>query len=762
MQPLYDEQPPPPSISHPGLVTTDITGKFAAAVKTLAPGELIKDDQFTLFESVSALEIMDPKMDSGVLAEGESLDEEYDVSRELLPEEILGIIDQLLCLEMAWHLGYPLSQTLLTSVYVEALMNPRPTSIDEANFVRDPNIRPKPTSLLFVLRAYCVGLLKSCYFVNELVKPELYYEEEDFVTNTYDRDLLRDIQVSDINRLLQSARTELRALSNDVPKDISLALDMRIELRMAFLRAIDLGMLLGVNVDTLKMPWIQMKGLMERIEEQNSLGKPVPEAFSTKLQRRLASTMPPRPIVRLSFEECSGHFKRLFQDGHDVSDVLKYSDTQSLLTFVTLFQAQKPQPLVFIRTLLQNMLFKDMIVLGQYSIRQLLDDDLSITVAPNAAFLDRSFDNIEVPTDPRHQIAVHMEDFRQRVADIYFDLFRIWCQNRCRVRRTLCHHIQEWDMLETDALQTDQLLLCALEERVPDGFSMPLSAWARFYKLRAMEWTVQLGFELKVYQPDELSGMYWYLYYIARARAEHCEDMQRMVLDKTPPEVRELELQSPSSSNDAKKQSQLTPRAHTFLRARLYQRLAMLDATCTWEFADGLSALYLALTRMGLITPTAEKRPVVGIDAATIAALRYRLRMKPFAAIADPPMLSATDFSSATSRPETPKTSGLLGEACLAVSRARLGFETLGRLPEPHAFAANCHPRWVTNVKDGLRAAIGAGIVASNLFEAVEEIGEADSVALKNAMTKRFKVEIPEPGKGYHDWWVVPKLVPLA
>lgn len=41
-------------------------------------------------------------MDSGVLAEGESLDEEYDVCRDLLPEEILGIIDQLLCLEV-WY-----------------------------------------------------------------------------------------------------------------------------------------------------------------------------------------------------------------------------------------------------------------------------------------------------------------------------------------------------------------------------------------------------------------------------------------------------------------------------------------------------------------------------------------------------------------------------------------------------------------------------------------------------------------------------------
>lgn len=43
---------------------------------------------------------MDPKMDSGCLAPGESLDEDYDVTRLLHPSEVLGIIDQLLSLEV--------------------------------------------------------------------------------------------------------------------------------------------------------------------------------------------------------------------------------------------------------------------------------------------------------------------------------------------------------------------------------------------------------------------------------------------------------------------------------------------------------------------------------------------------------------------------------------------------------------------------------------------------------------------------------------
>jgi N-alpha-acetyltransferase 35, NatC auxiliary subunit len=43
---------------------------------------------------------MDPKMDSGFLAPGETLYDEYDVLQDLLPEEVIGIIDQLLRYEV--------------------------------------------------------------------------------------------------------------------------------------------------------------------------------------------------------------------------------------------------------------------------------------------------------------------------------------------------------------------------------------------------------------------------------------------------------------------------------------------------------------------------------------------------------------------------------------------------------------------------------------------------------------------------------------
>ena len=49
---------------------------------------------------------MDPKMDSGYLAPGETLEDDYDVLRTLLPEEVVGIMDQMLCYEVGIHLCF--------------------------------------------------------------------------------------------------------------------------------------------------------------------------------------------------------------------------------------------------------------------------------------------------------------------------------------------------------------------------------------------------------------------------------------------------------------------------------------------------------------------------------------------------------------------------------------------------------------------------------------------------------------------------------
>jgi hypothetical protein len=155
-------------------------------------------------------------------------------------------------------------------------------------------------------------------------------KEEDFVTNTYRRSLLDNIDREEIRDEIMRARKALHHLRHTITDEMADALGFRLELRTAFLRAIELSELRS-NPESLGLPWSQMRAVWEVINNTRHLGKSVPEAFSTKIQRRLASTMPPRPIVQPSPEETHGHFKKLFADAINVLNVLNYADSQSLM-----------------------------------------------------------------------------------------------------------------------------------------------------------------------------------------------------------------------------------------------------------------------------------------------------------------------------------------------------------------------------------------------------------------------------------------------
>ena len=44
--------------------------------------------------------MLDPKMDSGYVAPGESTEPDYDVTMQLSAEQVLGVMDELLCHEV--------------------------------------------------------------------------------------------------------------------------------------------------------------------------------------------------------------------------------------------------------------------------------------------------------------------------------------------------------------------------------------------------------------------------------------------------------------------------------------------------------------------------------------------------------------------------------------------------------------------------------------------------------------------------------------
>lgn len=379
-----------------------------------------------------------------------------------------------------------------------------------------------------------------------------------------------------------------------------------------------------------------------------------------------------------------------------------------------------------------------MVILGNKSMRQVLDDDFSMLIMSWSVLLDRSYDEVEAVHDPRFQIAQHMEKFRQKAAPIYFEIPRVLCLNRCRVRRTLVHLVREWDYLHGEAEQLDQTLsqltgeepsMISLPGNAPAPMlSLPLSSWACLHKLRLMNWIVQLGFELDVYQNDELASMYWYLNYLSKQRYQLLERTKAFV---------DVYARKPRSQ----RRVQADPRV---IESLAFLRFSILETAIIWDLSDSLTCLYTALLRLKLIKP--PPRPY------STDELRYELRMRPFSAIGVPEMIPYQLFKESVEQGDVP-TDELLDKAAKAAASARKSLEAVSKFDPALTFSGMGYKAWLDGAKSALKSCIAMSVVAASLRKMVEAAGPDGEI--------KAKVEIPEASRAYHEWWIVPKVIPL-
>ena len=80
--------------------------------------------------------------------------------------------------------------------------------------------------------------------------------------------------------------------------------------------------------------------------------------------------------------------------------------------------SRKPQPSVYIRSLVQSIIMDQSTVLGSVPVKQFLYDELAALVLPSSILLEASLDETEVPSDPRFQIAQLMDGFVRRFSQV--------------------------------------------------------------------------------------------------------------------------------------------------------------------------------------------------------------------------------------------------------------------------------------------------------------------------------------------------------
>lgn len=98
------------------------------------------------------------------------------------------------------------------------------------------------------------------------------------------------------------------------------ALLNRLEFRKMLLSAVQLDGFLDHQRARL---WEGCLELIPMLSQTNKLGLPSEKSFSIKIQRKLASSVPPRPIVKISFDEALARLSGICQNGRDAYRVLE-------------------------------------------------------------------------------------------------------------------------------------------------------------------------------------------------------------------------------------------------------------------------------------------------------------------------------------------------------------------------------------------------------------------------------------------------------
>ena len=155
----------------------------------LEKGQMMHADSFNLSDSMSALEMMDPKMDAGVVNEKNKyvipanecfdrglVDLDPDMAKTLMS------MDNILALEMTWLRGTAMVQTLFTCLYCQ-----RPAAIKNNT-----------------LRVFCHGVMKTTEVVTKAASRASVHEEEDLSTNTGGFALCQELTEEEVSASLKA------------------------------------------------------------------------------------------------------------------------------------------------------------------------------------------------------------------------------------------------------------------------------------------------------------------------------------------------------------------------------------------------------------------------------------------------------------------------------------------------------------------------------------------------------------------------------
>lgn len=613
----------------------DITHEFKGACKELNLGELLHDKLFGLFEAMSAIEMMDPKMDAGMIGNQvnrkvlnfeQAIKEGAIKVKDLSLPELIGIIDTSFCCLITWLEGHSLAQTVFTCLYVH-----------------NPDLIEEPA-----LKAFALGILKVCDIAREKVNKAAVFEEEDFQAMTYGfkmannvtdlrvTGMLKDVE-DELQRKVKSTRTrqgEQRDPEVEREHQQYLALFNRIKFTRLLLTALitftkketsSVGEAQKLVIQAADLLSAIHSSIQHGIQSQNDTTKgdhPIMMGFEPLVNQRLLPPTFPRYAKIIKREDMVAYFSKLIDRIKTVCDVISTTNLHGILDFFCEFSEQSP--CVLSRSLLQTtFLIDNKKVFGTHLMQDMIKDALRYFVSPPVlSYKCCLFNN--------HQAKDYIDSFVTHCSRPFCSLIQIHGHNRARQRDKLGHILEEFATLQDEAEKVDAALHSLLMKLEPQRQHLAcLGTWILYHNLRIMVQYLLSGFELELYSMHEYYYIYWYLSEFLYAwlmstlsRADSSQMAEERLLEE--------QVKGRSSKKIKKKKkvlfsSAVRPLSKEITMSQAYQNMCA-----------GMYKTMVALDMDGKV-----QKPQFELDSEQV---RYEHRFAPFNSVVTPPPVHYIQF----------------------------------------------------------------------------------------------------------------------
>ncbi|KAJ7891358.1 Mak10 subunit, NatC N-terminal acetyltransferase-domain-containing protein [Mycena olivaceomarginata] len=479
----------------------------------MEPGGLILRDGFTLQDAMSAFEIGEPRLDSGMAGDADERPP-FDIWDPLLPQEICWIIDRSFTLEMLWHAGNTLAHTVFTCLYALVVSELHPDILPYGL----PNDVLRPPQLIpVVLRASICGMLK-------LSKGHVH--DKIGRADKGDTSLLEGMSVQNVIATLDGATAWL-IRSRKVPDPWATAL--------ALLQLMD------ANIFKTPSDFLDLINVARNhLKTVRTYPSPAPGpestahlAFDPYIARKLNSTVPIRVIDVPPVSEAWDSIDVLL-DGWEEQRLLSLTANVSTWELAGNLRTWLPNPPLrtpYVRSSTQSVFYDGLLVLNKFSPTWVIDrfffETLGVSYSSIFHFVDRNSQSQRPPPWADIQRG-HFKACRSA----------LW-YNPCRRRRFFMKALVDLHVYYTRL--TD--IAANLPSGLPRTHVMKqLPACALVWRLSVIREVVLSGFQLELYTSEEKPFAYWYASQVMDAHLACLDDML-LAVEPDCPASRELRFQ---------------------------------------------------------------------------------------------------------------------------------------------------------------------------------------------------------------------------